>query len=130
MWTATDETGRITCTTPHEEFADETMQDLDIFSEDFNFSTQYEYRIVDGALVHDPLPDPPEKTLAELRYKLHSTDSVVMEMYAAMLMSAELDDETASYYAEVLANRVDWQQQIKELEAQIGSTTEEEVLNA
>lgn len=124
MWTAVDETGRITCTTPYEEFADETMQDLDIFPEDFNFGAQYEYRIVDGALVHDPLPDPPEKTLYELKQKMAESDETILEMYEAMLMSTELDDETATNYAQVLQNRAEWKAQIKELEAQIAGSGE------
>lgn len=62
MYAAIDDTGRITATTDSEEYS-EGMTEVD-FPEGFNFSAQYEYRVVGGELVHDPLP-PTEEELAE-----------------------------------------------------------------
>lgn len=126
MWTRTDETGRIVCTTPYEKYADEEMQDLDIFPEDFNFGKQYEYRVVDGELVHDPLPDPPQVQLGRLRVKMEESNQLVLDAYEAMLLGTDLDDETATKYAEAISNRAQWREEIKELEAQIAELEQEE----
>lgn len=125
MWTAVDETGRITCTTPYEKYADESMIDYDIFPDDFNFGTQNDYRIVDGELVYDPLPEPPESQIAKLKGKLAETNDTVLEMYEAMVLGKELDDETAAEYAQVMVDRESWKQQIAELEAQIDAEKDE-----
>lgn len=126
MWTRTDDTGRIVCTTIYEKYADEEMQDLDIFPEDFDFGKQYDYRIVDGELVYDPLPDPPEVQLNNLKAQLASTNDLIVQAYEDMLLGKELDDETAAKYAEALTNRETWRQQIAELEAEIAELEQEE----
>lgn len=126
MWTRTDETGRIVCTTIYEKYADEEMQDLDIFPEDFDFGKQYDYRIVDGELVYDPLPDPPEVQLNNLKAQLAATNDLIVQAYEDMLLGKDLDDETATKYAETLANRETWRQQIAELEAEIAEVEQEE----
>ena len=66
LWIATDETGRITASTDVEEYA-AGMTQFDL-PDDFDFATQSDWRIVDGALVHDPLPvaeGPTEEEMAE-----------------------------------------------------------------
>lgn len=55
MYYQVDETGRILATTEHEEYAGDDYAQFD-FPDDFDFSLQNEYRIVDGELVHDPEP--------------------------------------------------------------------------
>ena len=93
MWTRTDDTGRIVCTTIYEKYADEEMQDLDIFPEDFDFGKQYDYRIVDGELVYDPLPDPPEVQLNNLKAQLASTNDLIVQAYEDMLDHLSLTEE-------------------------------------
>lgn len=48
------DTGRICATTDREEYSD-GMIEFD-FPEDFDFGAQSDYRIVDGDLIHDPVP--------------------------------------------------------------------------
>lgn len=54
MYVMLDENGRITATTDCKEYA-EGMIEFDL-PEDFDYSHQEDYRIVDGELVMDPLP--------------------------------------------------------------------------
>lgn len=119
MWTKLDDDGRITCTTPYKEFADEDMQDLDIFPKNFDFANQSDYRVVDGKLVLDPPPIPPEIQLMDLKAKMDSTNDIVLQAYEAKLMGETLDEATSSAYAEVIANRAQWRKQIAEIEAQL-----------
>lgn len=62
MFVSTDEEGRINATTDNIEYAGKDMFPF-TFPDDFDFSTQNEYRIVDGELIHDPKP-PSEEELA------------------------------------------------------------------
>lgn len=50
-----DTDGRIQSTTDKQEYAELDAIQLE-FPENFDFSTQADYRIVDGELIHDPLP--------------------------------------------------------------------------
>lgn len=89
MYVATDETGRIGASTPHEKYA-VGMERFD-FPEGFDFSRQGEYRIVDGELVHDPLPpyvDPEADREALKRAQMETATMLFVRM-------ADLDDETA-----------------------------------
>ena len=75
-YVSVDEDGRIQATTQHEEYAIGMTQFE--FPEDFDFSKQNDYRIVDGELVYDPLPVveiEPEPTPVEaaVSYLLKST---------------------------------------------------------
>ena len=63
MYVSLDEDGRIYATTEFEEYA-EGMEEF-TFPDDFDFNNQNEYRIVDGELVHDPLPPSDEEIAAE-----------------------------------------------------------------
>ena len=60
----TDGTGRIESTTGSIEYAGTDMYAFD-FPDDFDFLKQHDYRIVDGELVHDPLPPDESEVLAE-----------------------------------------------------------------
>lgn len=51
-----DEMERIGMTAPVS-FGVPAEEDIFDFPEDFNFSKQYDYKIVDGQLVHDPVPE-------------------------------------------------------------------------
>lgn len=119
MYVSTDETGRIGATTDVEEFAI-GMDEFD-FPEDFDFSVQNEYRIVDGELVHDPLPDPPEQIISQLKSQLSQTDYAVIKVYEAMVTGEPLPDEENERYAELITQRRQWRAQINQLEAEVTS---------
>lgn len=92
MWYAADETGRILATTDQEQFA-EGMTEF-TFPDGFDFASQYEYRIVDGELVHDPLP-PTEEELAwqeeqERRRQLEVAIPMMVRASAASMTDAQL----------------------------------------
>lgn len=115
----TDGDGRITCTTYKEQYRQ--PEDIEFeFPDDFDFNTQYEYRIVDGELIHDPLPDPPEMQIARLKNKLAETDYAVIKVYEAMVIGEALPDEDAARYSEMISQRQEWRSQINELEASLG----------
>lgn len=59
VYAYTDDTGRVLATTGHKEYAGDDYVEFD-FPDGFDFSSQSEYRIVDGELVHDP-PEPTEE---------------------------------------------------------------------
>ena len=58
MYVSLDENGRICASTSKEEYA-EGMTEFE-FPDDFDYENQSDYRIVDGELIHDPLPMPDE----------------------------------------------------------------------
>lgn len=55
MYVSFTEDGRIGATTPYKEYASEDMIEFD-FPDDFDFTTQNQYRIQDGELIFDPPP--------------------------------------------------------------------------
>lgn len=112
----TDENGRINATTPYIEYAGSDMFAF-TFPDDFDFSTQNEYRIVEGELVHDPLPEPVDLQISELKQKLYDTDYAVIKVYESMVTGEALPDEDAERYAEIIEQRKAWRVQINELEA-------------
>lgn len=114
----TDEDGRITATTDQLEYAGTEMFGF-TFPDDFDFFKQDEYRIVDGELIHDPRPDPPEYQIAVLKQQLADTDYTVIKVYEAMVTGDALPDDEAERYAEVITQRRQWRSQINELEASL-----------
>lgn len=54
MYVSVDKNGRICASTSKEEYA-EGMTEFE-FPDDFDYENQSDYRIVDGELIHDPLP--------------------------------------------------------------------------
>ena len=114
----TDETGRILVTTPHAEFAGPEMFEFE-FPDDFDFSQQNAYRIVDGELVNDPLPEPVGNQIAALKTKLAETDYVVTKVSEAMVVGEALSDEEAERYSEIITQRREWRAQINDLEASL-----------
>ena len=48
------------------------------FPEDFDFSRQSDWRLVDGALVHDPLPTEP--TMPTLQEQVNAISAALLEM--------------------------------------------------
>ena len=78
----TDETGRIGATTEYEEYA-EGMEPFD-FPDNFDFLLQSDYRIVDGELVHDPLPPTEEELEAESEAKRREQMGAAAVMFVRM----------------------------------------------
>lgn len=111
-----DENGRINATTPYAEYAGDDMFEI-AFPDDFDFSTQNEYRIVDGELVHEPIVISAQAQIAELKQKLADTDYTVIKVYESMVTGEALPDEDAERYAEIIEQRKAWRVQINELEA-------------
>lgn len=117
MYVSTDETGRIGATTEYKQFA--IGMDEFEFPEDFDFTKQHEYRIVDGELVHDPLPEPAESQISNLKVQLAETDYAVIKVYESMVTGEALPEEDANRYAEIISRRQQWRAQINELEASL-----------
>lgn len=115
MYYQTDETGRIVATTEFKEYAD-GFSELD-FPDDFDFLAQYEYRVVDGELVHDPLPVPIAQQIAELKARLTETDYVVTKVAESMAIGQQLSDDEADRYADIIIQRRQWREQINALES-------------
>lgn len=108
--------GRINCTTRSEEYRDPGDFEF-TFPDDFNFLKQYEYRIVNGELIHDPPPEPIDIQIDRLKSSLAQTDYAVIKVYEAMVTGDELPEEDAQRYAEIIAQRKEWRSKINELEA-------------
>lgn len=90
MWYSSEEDGRITATTDQERFAT-GMTEFD-FPDGFDFASQSEYRIVEGELVHDPLPPTEE----ELAYQEEQERRAQIDVAIPMLLCAaapNMDDE-------------------------------------
>lgn len=92
MYVSLDETGRIGATTDIEEYA-EGMTEF-TFPDDFDFTVQNEYRIVDGELVHDPLPPSDEEIAAEETRQRNAQIQLAMPMMV-QLNSASIPDAQA-----------------------------------
>lgn len=116
MYVSTGDDGRIFVTTDNEAYTDETYFEFD-FPEDFDYSLQNEYRIVDGELVHESISMSAQAQIAELKQKLLETDYTVIKVYEAMVTGEPLPDEDAERYAEVIEQRKVWRIQINQLEA-------------
>lgn len=90
MYVSTDEEGRIGATTPYEQFA-QGMKPFE-FPEDFDFSKQHDYRIVENELIYDPiLPPPadPEETKKAMRL------AQMEDAISLFVNTAKLTDEQA-----------------------------------
>lgn len=111
---STDENGRIWATTTIEEYA-AGMEPFE-FPEGFDFAAQNEYRIVDGELVHDPLPEPTESLIAALKAKLGETDYIVIKMAEAGITGAQMTKEDNARYAAIIEQRRAWREEINSLE--------------
>ena len=118
MFVKIDDTGRIYLSTDSEEYIEDGMFEFD-FPDDFNINTQNEYRIVDGELVHDPLPESPETQIADLKAKLAETDYVVIKVYEAMVTESELPDDDVQRYSSIIQQRGLWREQINQLESEV-----------
>lgn len=93
MFVSTDEEGRINATTDNIEYAGEDMSPF-TFPDDFDFSKQNEYRIVDGELIHDPLPPTEEELAAEEAYNRQQQVQLAVPMMV-QAYSTEITDRQA-----------------------------------
>lgn len=114
MYIATDENGRITASTEYEEYAG-GMREFDL-PEGFDFTRQYEYRVVDGELVHDPEPEPADVRIAQIKSKLAATDYVVLKMTEAATCGYSLSGDESERYAAIIEQRRAWREEINALE--------------
>ena len=113
-----DEQSRIESTTEYQEYASEEMFEFD-FPEDFDFGIQDEYRIIDGELIENSKPIPISRQIAELKVKLRETDYVPTKLMDYQVTGTALSDDEAERYADIMAQRQQWREQINELEAQL-----------
>ena len=117
MYVSIDETGRIGATTDRADYS-EGMARFD-FPDDFDFSKQGEYRLVDGDLIQDPLPEASDAKIEALKSRLYETDYVVIKVYESMVTGDALPEEEAARYAEIISQRQEWRAQINELETSL-----------
>ena len=114
MFVTTDETGRICCTG---DVGSVEHGDVEFdFPEGFDFAAQSEYRIVDGGLVHDPMPESPEDEAARLKRELASTDYVPVKLAEMMITGEELPEGDADRYAGIILRRREIRARINEIE--------------
>lgn len=102
MFASTDSTGRILATSEYAEYMPEGAFEFE-FPEGFDFSTQSEYRIEGGELIHDPLPPTDEEIEAQKQAKRRE------QMEAATVLfvrTASLTDEQALTVSELFE---EWQ---------------------
>lgn len=118
VWILTDETGRIVASTDVEEFAG-GMEPFEL-PDDFDFSKQDDYRVVDGELASDPRPVSSAQQIEELKSKLASTDYVVVKVSESMAIGQQLSEEDADRYADIIIQRRQWREQINALESEEG----------
>lgn len=89
----TDKDGRITATTDQLEYAGTEMFAF-VFPDDFNFTEQNMYRIVDGELVLDPPQETEEETAAKVQAQEREQIQTATVMLTRMMVS-QLTDEQA-----------------------------------
>ena len=94
MYVMCDETGRIGACTDVEEYA-EGMVEFDLPA-DLDLGTINEYRIVDGELVHDPLPPTDEELAAEEEKERARQLNAAVPMLLSAVAESMDDDELAS----------------------------------
>lgn len=83
----------IDVTVEDEQYADDSYVEFD-FPENFDFTKQSEYKIVDGELIHDPLPPSEEELEYERQQKLNEQIQLAVPM-TVQLRSADIPDEQA-----------------------------------
>lgn len=62
--------------------------------------------------------------IARLKRKLSDTDYVAIKVYEAMVSEKAIPDEDATRYAEIIAQREEWRQQINQLESEVNQNGE------
>lgn len=124
MWVRLDEDGRVCVTSDVKEYADLLDDSGEVVSESvemelpegFDAGRQGDFRLVDGELVDDPAPEPPEEESERLRAELASTDYVPVKLAEMMVCGEELPEEDADRYAGIILRRREIRARISELE--------------
>lgn len=93
MYVQTDTDGRITVTTPYEQYASEDMFEF-TFPDDFDFATQNEYKIQNGELTHSPVPPSEAQLAAEQEAKRQEQIALAIPMMV-QANSASIPDAQA-----------------------------------
>lgn len=93
MYVQTDTDGRITVTTPYEQYASEDMFEF-TFPDNFDFATQNEYKIQNGELVHSPAPLSEAQLAAEQEAKRQEQIALAIPMMV-QANSASIPDAQA-----------------------------------
>lgn len=103
----TDGNGRLESVTVYPLNAAKPLLEL---PDEFDLKRIRDYVVKDGMFVHDPLPSEPTKAerITALKEKLAATDYAVIKIAEGAA--------TADEYADVIAQRAIWRQQINELE--------------
>lgn len=110
----TDETGRITAVSEEFHCGDDELE-LEL-PEGFDIDAHRDYRLVDGELVHDPMPEPAYVRIAMLKERLAETDYVVVKLMEASLGKASIDQADAERYDGIISDRQAWRDEINALE--------------
>ena len=95
MFVQLDETGRILCTTENEAYKSEDMIEFE-FPESFDFSTQNQYRIVDGNLTLDPPPISEEVKEMERSIQMREQMQTVSMLFVRSNAKALTDEQALS----------------------------------
>lgn len=119
-----DEKDRIVMSTFKEEWANEDSFEF-TFPDDFDFSKQNDYLIQNGELVYSPPEPDPSVRIAELQKKLADTDYIPIKIIESQVTGVPLDDERAERYGEIVEQREQWREEIRQLEGE-GSVESEE----
>lgn len=124
-YTSIDNEKRIGSTTDIAEYAGPDAFVFD-FPDDFDFNKQYEYRIENGALIHDPPSASAEQRISELKLNLKNTDYIAAKAMDSVLLSQTLNGDTSSLsliaeeYSYILKQRQSWRDEINDLERRYG----------
>lgn len=124
MYVYTEADGRVTCVVENEEYADESYFQFD-FPVDFEIDKIFDYRIVDGELVYDPIQTIDVERIDELKQKLAETDYVVAKIAESQITGIALNSDDAERYADIITQRQQWRDQINELEESVQNGSEE-----
>ena len=89
------------------------------FPQDFDFTNQNNYKIVDNQLVFVPLEPSPIEKIGILENKLQETDYVVIKKLESMVSNNTLTNEESERYDSIFQKRKQWRQQINTLQQQI-----------
>lgn len=103
------------CSVASAEYREGSSVEID-FPDDFDINSHMEYRYVDGELVHDPEPIPPEVQIAQLKAKLSETDYVVVKLAEAQVAGVSMQSEDEERYRDIIEQRCGWRAEINELE--------------
>lgn len=90
-----DSSGRIQSSVKKKEYSEPDSFEFD-FPEDFDFSLQNEYRIVDGELVHDPLPPTEEELKMEENRKRNEQLEIAIPMMLQVAAQNFTDEQIVS----------------------------------